>query len=102
MVKPLEKRVLRRICLYFIYTLRKSVKEKISDEKKQPYPNIKLSREDAFWDPDSVDDGAKDVEESHEHQPAQRRLVDGVPEPVRYNVVQRRDNTAQSQRYEHS
>jgi len=46
------------------------------------YPDIKAAGPDAFWDTSGVDDGTNDVEESHEDDPAESSVVEGMGQAI--------------------
>ena len=66
------------------------------------YPYVKLARPDAFRDSQGIDNSTKDVEKSHEGQPAQGRILYGFLETISYDVMQGGYDTTQAKTYEHS
>ena len=62
------------------------------------YPYIKFSGPDSLGDAYSINHSTGDVEECHQHQPAQRGEINRFVKAVRYDVMHSRDNATQSQR----
>ena len=64
------------------------------------YPNVELSGPDTFRKSGCVERGPDDIQETHEQDVLELGQVDGAMKPVDYDIVQGRNQSAQSQRQE--
>ena len=60
-------------------------------------PNITFAGKVAFGYPAGVQQGAQDVESSHQEQPAERRVRHGVDPSFSDGIVQRRNGRTQAE-----
>lgn len=66
------------------------------------HPKIELAREPTLGNPQSVEHSAEDVQEPHQHQPAERCTTDVVEPTLHVYVVNRGNDARQSEGHEHS
>ena len=66
------------------------------------YPDVKATGPDTFGDAGSIDDSTDDVEEGHEHDPAERGVIERVWEAVSDHKVPGRNHTTQAKSHKHS
>ena len=68
---------------------------------KSEYPDVELSRKEAFGHSEGVDERAGDVEDAHQNDPAERVVLDRLPQTVNDDDVRHRQKAAhQTERYE--
>ncbi len=99
---PITKMSPITTCIHHVHVLNVVTRHNLTKKRHDSYPNIKFPRPDSLRDTDSVNDCTRDVENSHEDEPTQGGEIDCLPESVRYHVVHRRDDPAQTKAYKHS